>query len=141
MNATAFVDTNVLLYTINVSPADAHKAEAAIKLLGRPNLAISVQVLSEFYVQATHPRSKQRLTPNEARQFLASWRKYTVQEMTLPVFERALGLVDRYVISLWDALILSAAAELGCPTVYSEDLNDGQDYAGVRVCNPFAGIT
>jgi predicted nucleic acid-binding protein len=137
MNVTAFVDTNILLYSINVLPADAAKATVAIKLLGRPDLAISVQVLCEFYVQATHPRSPQRLAPQAAKQYLATLRRYTVQEMTLTVFERALALADRYVISLWDALILSAAAELGCTTLYSEDLNDGQDYAGVRVCNPF----
>jgi predicted nucleic acid-binding protein len=138
MNATAFVDTNILLYAINVLPADAQKAEAAIKLLAQPGLAVSVQVLSEFYVQATHARSQQPLSPSAARKYMASWRKFPVQEMTLPVFERALGLAERYVISLWDALILSAAIELGCHTVYSEDLSDGQDYAGVRVRNPFA---
>jgi len=137
MNATAFVDTNILLYAINVLPADARKTDKAIELLNQPGLAVSVQVLCEFYVQATHSRSKQRLLPAEAKLFLATWRKYTVQEMTLPVLERGLGLTDRHVISLWDSLILSAAIELGCHTVYSEDLNDGQDYAGVRVCNPF----
>jgi predicted nucleic acid-binding protein len=137
MNATAFVDTNVLLYAINVLPADAPKTAAAVKLLGRDDLGISVQVLCEFYVQATHPHSPQRLAPQTAKQYLATLRRYKVQEMTVPVFERALALADRYVISLWDALILSAATELGCTTLYSEDLNDGQDYAGVRVCNPF----
>ncbi len=40
-------------------------------------------------------------------------------------------------MSQWDATILAAAVELGCTTIYSEDMNDGQDYGGVRVVNPF----
>lgn len=43
----------------------------------------------------------------------------------------------RFQLSQWDATIIAAAVELGCPTVYSEDMSDGQDYGGVRVVNPF----
>jgi predicted nucleic acid-binding protein len=53
------------------------------------------------------------------------------------VFWLALEVRKRYQISYWDSAIIAAAAELGCETVYSEDLNHGQLYAGVRVINPF----
>jgi predicted nucleic acid-binding protein len=43
----------------------------------------------------------------------------------------------RFQLSQWDATIIAAALELGCHTVYSEDLNHGQDYGGVTVINPF----
>jgi predicted nucleic acid-binding protein len=33
--------------------------------------------------------------------------------------------------------LIEACRAMGCPDVLSEDLNDGQDYAGVRVTNPF----
>ncbi len=49
----------------------------------------------------------------------------------------AIELSARYKIAYWDALILAAAQALGCHTVYSEDLSDGQTYSGVRVLNPF----
>ena len=49
----------------------------------------------------------------------------------------AIATKNKFQISYWDAAILTAAKELGCHTVYSEDLNDGQDYDGVRVRNPF----
>jgi predicted nucleic acid-binding protein len=49
----------------------------------------------------------------------------------------ALRIAERYQTSHFDAQILAAARRLGCPTVYSEDLNHGQDYGGVRVINPF----
>ena len=48
-----FLDTNILLYSISRNPADALKRERAIALLGRDDGALSVQVLQEFYVQAT----------------------------------------------------------------------------------------
>ena len=140
MSATAFVDTNILLYAVSTAPAEAAKTAAALRVMALPGIALSVQVLTEFYVNATHPKKPRPYSHPEAQRFLSMWRGYVVQEMTLTVLDRALAIRDRYLISLWDALILSAAAELGCPTVYSEDLNDGQDYAGVRVCNPFAAI-
>lgn len=52
-------------------------------------------------------------------------------------FVRTLEMAMRYQISNWDAAILAAALESGCVLVYSEDLNHGQDYGGVRVENPF----
>jgi len=53
------------------------------------------------------------------------------------VFWAALQIKNRYKLSYWDSAIIAAAVELGCQTVYSEDLNHGQSYAGVRVINPF----
>ena len=40
-------------------------------------------------------------------------------------------------IYYWDAAILAAAGALGSETVYSEDLNAGQQYGRVQVINPF----
>jgi predicted nucleic acid-binding protein len=61
-----------------------------------------------------------------------------VQPITHEVIVSAVILRRRYPLSHWDATIIAAAAELGCGTVYSEDMGDGQDYGGVRVVNPFA---
>lgn len=49
----------------------------------------------------------------------------------------AIGIHQRTGISFWDAMIVRSAAEIGCAVLYSEDLNAGQEYAGVRVENPF----
>jgi predicted nucleic acid-binding protein len=38
----------------------------------------------------------------------------------------------------WDAAIIESSRAIGCTVLLSEDLNDGQDYAGVRVTNPYA---
>jgi len=51
-----------------------------------------------------------------------------------------MNIQRRFQVSYWDAAILAAAKRLGCPTVYSEDMNHGQDYDGVRVVNPFLAV-
>lgn len=43
----------------------------------------------------------------------------------------------RHRLAYWDAAILTAAEILGAKILYSEDLNHGQQYGPVRVCNPF----
>jgi len=56
---------------------------------------------------------------------------------TKGTFSAALDSCKRFQISYWDAAIIEASRALGCAHVLSEDLNDGQDFAGVRVTNPF----
>jgi len=53
MNAPRFIDTNILPYSISRDLAEAPKREIAIALLDTVDVALSVQVLQEFYVQAT----------------------------------------------------------------------------------------
>ena len=60
-----------------------------------------------------------------------------MQETTIEVALAAISSKERFGLSYWDAAILEAARSLGCEVVLSEDLSDGQDYAGVRVENPF----
>lgn len=136
-----FLDTNVLVYAASEKAADQQKAEVARDLLrrGPHEFAISLQVLQEFYVAARAPR-KLALNHEEAISLCGQWRVLTVLEPTLRLFDDALGLCDRYQIGFYDAAILGAARQLGCKIVHSEDLNDGQDYDGVRVENPFRGI-
>jgi predicted nucleic acid-binding protein len=89
-------------------------------------------------VAARAPRKLAR-AHEEALTFCGQWRAFTVLELTLQLFEAALEFCGRYQIGYYDAAIL-AARQLGCTKVHSEDLNDGQDYDGVRVENPFRGI-
>ena len=65
---------------------------------------------------------------------------YQLQAVTYPLILRAWEIRSRFSISHWDASIIAAAQELGCQTLYTEDLGHGQDYDGVRVVNPFLGI-
>ena len=53
-----FIDTSVLLYAISRDPAEQDKAKRASDILADRDLALSVQVLQEFYVQATRATSR-----------------------------------------------------------------------------------
>ncbi|MDD9996084.1 MAG: PIN domain-containing protein [Dehalococcoidia bacterium] len=96
-----------------------------------------MQILQEFYHQATRPMRTGRLTHGDAIAFLGALLKFPIQDVTLELFREATAVSQRFGLSYWDAAILAAARSLGCDAVYSEDLSPGQDYGGVRVINPF----
>ena len=101
------------------------------------DVALSTQVLQEFYVQATHSRRPDRLPHEQAATLIDSFLRFPVQATTTKLVLAALETRERYQISYWDAAIIEAARAAGCPQVLSEDLAHGQDYGGVRVENPF----
>jgi predicted nucleic acid-binding protein len=132
-----FVDTNVLLYALSRDPAEQDKARRANDLLGERDLALSVQVLQEFYVQATRVSRQDAISHQQAILLIESFRRFPVQDLTSGIMMAALDARQRFQLSYWDAAIIEASRILGCTEVLSEDLNDGQDYGGVRVTNPF----
>ena len=87
-----FLDTNVLLYSISQAPAEAGKRQRAVALLQMDDGALSVQVLQEFYVQSTRSTRPGRLTHQLAVELIEVWRRFPVQEITLPVFDSALRI-------------------------------------------------
>ena len=132
-----FVDTNVLLYAISRDPAEQDKAKRANDILTDRDLALSVQVLQEFYVQATRASRPDAIGHDQAVRLIQSFRRFPVQYVTSGILMAALDARQRFQLSYWDAAIIEAARAMGCPEVLSEDLSDGQDYGGVRVTNPF----
>ncbi len=132
-----FLDTNVLMYAALNASGDPAKRRQARELLRDPDLAMSVQVLQEFYWQATHPARTDRLAHDQAMAFLRLFRHKPLQPMTREIFEQAVAISQRHRLSYWDSAILAAAQALGCDAVYSEDLSIDQDYDGLRVLNPF----
>lgn len=132
-----FVDTNVLLYALSSASAERGKAAKARELLEAEDLAVSVQVLQEFYVQATRPAKADRLSHDQAAAFVEALLRFPVQDTTPALVRAAMDSSRRFRISYWDAAIIEGARALGCSIVLSEDLADGRDYGGVIVENPF----
>jgi len=132
-----FVDTNVLLYAVSTDPDETAKAAKARALLESTDLALSVQVLQEFYVQATRPTRQHRLSHEQASLLVESWLRFPVQDTTVPIMQAAAATEQASGISYWDAAVVEAARALGCTTVLTEDLADTRNYAGVHVENPF----
>ena len=131
-----FVDTNVLIYAISDETEPVKAARANEILLAR-DLGLSVQVLQEFYAQATRQSRPDHITHEQAASFIDVLRRFPIQDVTVGLMLAAFEMRTRFQISYWDAAIIEAARRLGCGVVLTEDLSDGQDYAGVRVENPF----
>ena len=132
-----FADTNVLLYAISRDPTEQDKAKRAHDILAERDLALSVQVLQEFYVQATRASRPDALSHRQAVLLIQSFRRFPVQDITSGIVMAALDARQRFQLSYWDAAIIEAARAMGCTQVLSEDLGDGQDFGGVQVINPF----
>lgn len=138
MSASIFVDTNILVYALDAG-AGVKQEQAAnwLELAWRSGRGrISTQVLQEFYVTVT-----QKLRPGLDREAaraevraLSAWRPVQVDESVL---ESGWDLQDRFQLSFWDALIVSAARTAACAYLLTEDLQDGQRLDGVLVVNPF----
>lgn len=133
-----FVDTNVLLYTVSTARSETDKRRIARAVLDSAAVVLSVQVLQEFYVQATRPTRADPIQHQQAVALIEAWCRFQVQDTTLGLVRAALDTSARYRIAYWDATIVEAARLAGCRVLLSEDLSDGQDFNGVRVENPFA---
>lgn len=136
------MDTNVLLYAFDTSAGQ--KRERALALVAdlwrTGNGCVSVQVLQEFYVNATRKLSAP-LPLEMAKRIVASLARWEVHAPTAEDVLRAIDLQQGHKLSFWDAMIVGSAGKLGCRVLYSEDLNAGQVVAGVRVVDPFEGNT
>jgi predicted nucleic acid-binding protein len=132
-----FLDTNILLYSISRDPTEAAKRRRAIDLLDRDDGALSVQVLQEFYVQATRPTRTDPLPHDIASGLIRTWTRFQVQEVNLPILFAAFEIKWAHGLSYWDSAIVAAARALGCGELYTEDMSDGSRIDGVAIVNPF----
>lgn len=137
MSATHFFDTNILLYSISTDAAEARKRSIAVELMDRDDGALSVQVLQEFYVQATRPTRVDRLPHEIASGLIETWMRFSVQEITVSVVRHALSIKAAHGLSYWDSAIVAAACAQGCREVFSEDLSHGRQIENVVIVNPF----
>jgi predicted nucleic acid-binding protein len=132
-----FFDTNILLYSISSVPAEAVKRDRAGALLDRDDGALSVQVLGEFYVQATRPTRPDPLSHEFAVAFISKWSRFPIQAINISIVQAALEIKADHGFSYWDCAIIAAARALGCGELYTEDLSHGREVEGVLIINPF----
>jgi predicted nucleic acid-binding protein len=131
------LDTNILAYAEGVNGAPMKKA--ALELLQRlpeGTTLLPVQTLGELFNLLVR---KAKRPPAKARMAILSWRDtFPLIETSAEVMLAALDLATDHRLSIWDSVILSAAAESGCRLLLSEDLQEGFTWKGVTVTNPFA---
>ena len=133
-----FVDTNILLYAHDVSAGTKRdEARTLVEQLWESREGcLSVQVLQEFFVNVTRKIARP-LDAETAKEVVADLSHWHAHVPAADDVLGAIGIHQRTGISFWDAMIVRSAAEMGCAVLYSEDLNGGQEYSGVRVENPF----
>ena len=125
------------------SPETTHRdrhyiASARLEeLWDRPAGCVSIQVLNEYFVNATQ-KLKPGLHRDVAWEHVEALKAWEPVEMDFPLIARGFAIQQRYQISYWDALIVAAAEVGGCSEILSEDLAHGAIYAGIQVRNPFA---
>ncbi len=136
MSVDCFLDTNILVYAVSSAERDAAKSTKALDLVQRSDFGLSAQVLQEFYVTVTRKMSKP-LSPELAVALMDEYRVFPTVPTDYPLIVSAVELSLRYGISYWDGAIVAAAEVLEAHTLYTEDLNHGQRYGGVRAINPF----
>ena len=128
----AFFDTNVLLYLLSANEKKADRVEEILT----PGSTISVQVLNEF---ASVAMRKLGMKAAEVREALDPIKTIcTVVPLTVLIHQRGLQVAERYGISIYDALIVAAALDADCVTLYTEDLQHGQVIdRTLTITNPF----
>lgn len=132
MPGKIFIDTNVVIYALGQAATQAHLA--APLFVGSPS--ISTQVLAE----TANVASKRLLLPlSGIRKLITSLEAMCrVKIILLSTIHTALDIRERYSFSWYDRLIVATALETGCDTLYSEDMQNGQEINGrLRIINPF----
>lgn len=133
-----FLDSNILCYAADFDAGEKlYKAIRIVKELHNANRAvISTQVLQETYSIITR---KLKYSISDARLYIQKASLLIVHTNTVRNIMEAIDISCKNRISIWDALIVTAAKACGCGTLYTEDLNDGQVIEGIKVVNPFNG--
>lgn len=139
MNAKRqFVDTNILVYGFDRSAGEkSDRARGLMTELWESGYGcVSTQVLEEFYVTVVKKIARP-LAPTFAAQVIVDLSRWTTHMIGVNDILSAIEICQRYELSFWDALIVQSAKSLGCEVLWTEDLNAGQVYEGIRVINPF----
>ncbi len=137
MSGGIFLDSNILIYAYDTD--EGEKSRLANQWMTnfwekRELPALSIQVLQEFYTVMLRKGSDVRYYREVVEHYLDVW---PVVENSRELMRDALEIQQRFQLSFWDANIVAAARQSGAKELWTEDLNDGQDYGGVRAMNPF----
>ena len=134
----AFVDTNILLYAHDRNAGDkqTRAAQLLTQLWENRSGTLSTQVLQEFLVNVT----RKLLTPialPKTRDIVRTYGLWVTRDTQIADILRATELMELTGFNFWDSLILASAEAAGAEVLYSEDMQHGQQVAGLTIRNPF----
>lgn len=139
MSDRFFLDTNIFVYSFDKNAPK--KADRAAKLIRRAievgQGIVSYQVVQEFFNVALR-RFAEPMSGADAEQYLSTtFRPLLAVHSSHGLYSRALQLGREHSLSWYDSLIVASAIEGRCGVLYSEDLQHGQRFGGLRIENPF----
>lgn len=139
MSDRFFLDTNIFVYSFDKNARK--KADRAAKLIRRAievgHGIVSYQVVQEFFNVALR-RFAEPMSGADAEQYLSTtFRPLLAVHSSHGLYSRALQLAREHSLSWYDSLIVASAIEGRCGVLYSEDLQHGQRFGGLRIENPF----
>ncbi|HTA23348.1 MAG TPA: PIN domain-containing protein [Terriglobales bacterium] len=139
MSGRFFLDTNIFAYTFDANaPAKAKKAAQLVRHAAATGQGIvSYQVVQEFFNVALR-RFQEPMSVAEAEQYLITvFRPLLAVHSSPALYVEALRITGKHRIRWYDSLIVAAALESQCETLYTEDLQHGWKIEGLKIENPF----
>lgn len=135
-----FLDTNVFLYAFLDQDVDKKRVavEAIAKAVRERNGCVSTQVAKEFCNVMLKGSSK---SPEDLLKALELFDRFDMVNDTMELVRGAIRIKSRYDLQYYDSLMLAAAESERCGKILTEDLNDGQEYCGIKAVNPFKNIS
>lgn len=130
-----FVDTNI--FVSQFDHREPAKRLRAWKVMdeGEHEVIVSTQVLLEFFNVLTR-RFRDQVSTEQAKLAISGLLRLQVVGSDTDLVLRAIDTATRYQLSIWDAMVVEAAAQAGCEELWTEDLNTGATLRGVRIVNP-----
>jgi len=140
MSDRFFLDTNVFVYVFDpAAPSKAHVSDGLIsKGISTGTGAVSYQVVQEFFSVAFRKFPAPMTSEAAHTYFVSVFRPLLAVTFSPALLLRAIGIREKHRIAWYDALIVAAAIEAGCKTLYTEDFQRGREIEGIRIQNPFS---
>jgi predicted nucleic acid-binding protein len=134
--STIFIDTNIWVYSLDSKDQEKrnHARQILRKIVDAHQPVLSTQVIQESYVVATAKLGADLLG---VKNIIHNFHNMEIVNIDLELVEEASDISILSKLSFWDSLIIAAAEKAKCEYIFSEDLNSGQTYRGVKVLNPF----
>jgi len=131
-----FIDTNIWVYSLDSKDQEKrnHARQILRKIVDAHQPVLSTQIIQEFYVVATAKLGADLLG---VKNIIHNFHNMEIVNIDLELVEEASDISILSKLSFWDSLIIAAAEKAKCEYIFSEDLNSGQTYRGVKVLNPF----
>jgi predicted nucleic acid-binding protein len=139
MSGRSFLDTNIFVYTLDrTNPEKAGIALDLIKThVAQRSGVVSFQVVQEFF-NVAYKRFPSAMPMENGAEYLATvFRPLLSVHSSLALYSEALSVCRRYRLAWYDSVIVAAAMESGCVTLFTEDMQHGAKFGSVQIENPF----